>query len=55
MKKWGCFQPDCRFTVDEVPLPFIIVRKTTYEVDVPKAQKEDHKNWVSQSKSGLNK
>ena len=42
-KRWGRFRPNCQFNVDQVPLPFVVDRKTTYEVDVSKAQKEDHK------------
>ena len=54
-KKWGHFQPNCWFNVDQVPLQFVTDRKTTYKVDVPKAQKKDHKVWVSQPGSGLDK
>ena len=39
----------------QVPLPFVVDRKTTYEVDIPKAQKKGHKVWVSQPGNGLDK
>ena len=48
-RKWGRFQPNAWFNVDQVPLPFAIDRKTTYEVDVRKAGKKDHDVWVSQN------
>ena len=54
-KKWRRFRPNCRFDVDQVPLPFVVDRKTTYEVVVSKAQKKDHKVWASQPRSGLDK
>ena len=48
-RKWGRFQPSAWFNVDQVPLPFVIDRKTTYEVDVRKAGKKDHEVMVSQN------
>ena len=48
-RKWGRFQPSAWFNVDQVPLTFVIDRKTTYEVDVRKAGKKDHEVWVSQN------
>ena len=41
--------------VDQVPLPFVIDRKTTYEVNVPKEHRRDHKVWISNPGSGLEK
>ena len=48
-RKWGRFQPNAWFNVDQVPLPFVTDRKTTYEVDVRKAGKKDHEVMVSQN------
>ena len=36
-----------KFNVDQVPMPFAIDSKTTYEVDVSKEEKRDHRVWVS--------
>ena len=54
-KKWGRFQPNAWFNVDQVPLPFVTDRKKTYEVDVRKAGKKDHEVWVSQPGNVLDK
>ena len=53
--KWGRYKPKQRFNVDQVPLPFAIDRKTTYEEPVSKEQRKDHKVWVAQPGSGLEK
>ena len=54
-QKWGRFRPEQRLNVDQVPLPFVIDRKTTYEVNVPKEHRRDHKVWISNPGSGLEK
>ena len=54
-KKWGRFTPERRFNVDQVPMPFAIESKTTYEVNVPKGEKRDHRVWVANPGSGLEK
>ena len=46
-KKWGRFTPNRRFNVGQVPMPFAIDSKTTYEVDVSKEEKRDHRVWVA--------
>ena len=53
--KWGRFSPERRLNVDQVPLPFCIDRKTTYEASVPRAERREHLVWVSQPGSGLEK
>ena len=53
--KWGRFPPHTRFNVDQVPLLFAIDHKTTYEVDIPREEKRQHKVWVSNPGSGLEK
>lgn len=39
-EKWGRFKPEQRINVDQVPLPFAIDRKQTYEAPVP-----NNKHW----------
>ena len=53
--KYGRFKPENRINVDQVPLPFAIDRKQTYEPPVPKKDRKDHKVWVSNPKPGLEK
>jgi hypothetical protein len=53
--KWGRFRPSRRYNVDQVPMPFAIDRKTTYEVNVPKEERRAHRVWVSNPGSGLDK
>ena len=53
--KWGRYRPAQRFNVDQVPLPFAIDTKTTYEEPVAKEKRKDHKVWVAQPGSGLEK
>ena len=36
--KWGGFPPEKRFNVDQVPLSFVIDRKTTDEIEIPKEE-----------------
>ena len=52
--KWGRYTPDKRVNVDQVPLPFAIDRKTPYQESAP-ARRGDHKVWVRQPASGLEK
>jgi len=52
-KKWGRFTPNRRFNVDQVPMPFAIDSKTTYEIEVPKGKKRDHRVWIANPGSGL--
>ena len=51
--KWGRFTPERRFNVDQVPMSFAIDSKTTYEVNLSKAGKRDHRVWVANPGSGL--
>ena len=53
--KWGRFLPAQRINVDQVPLPFAIDRKTTYEPKVTKENRKDHKVWVANPGPGLEK
>ena len=50
--KWGRFPPPTRYNVDQVPLPFAMDVKTTYEMGTV-----GHKDkvWVRQPGSGLEK
>ena len=50
-KVWGRFLPHQRFNVDQVPMPFILDKKTTYES--PKGRNE--KVWIACPGSGLEK
>ena len=54
-QKWGRFPPSQRLNVDQIPLPFAINRTTTYEDDIPKENRKDHKVWVANPGSGLEK
>ena len=54
-RKSGRFTPERRFNVDQVPMPFAIDSKTTYEVNLSKAEKRDHRVWVTNPGSGLGK
>ena len=53
--KWGRFGPEKRFNVDQIPLPFVVDQKTTYEIDVPREEKRSHRVWVSNPGAGLEK
>ena len=53
--KWGRFTPERRFNVDQVPMPFSNDNKTTYEVNLSKAEKRDYRVWVTYPGSGLDK
>ena len=53
--KWERFTPERRFSVDQVPMPFAIDSKTTYKVNLSKAEKGDHGVWVANPGSGLDK
>ena len=51
-EKWGRFRPSRRFNVDQVPLPFVIDKSTTYEsADVGRHDKV----WVCHPGAGLDK
>ena len=55
-KKWGRFKPNRRLNVDQVPLPFEIEVKRTY--DLPPMEKRDkraHRTWVASPGAGLEK
>jgi hypothetical protein len=55
-QKWGRFKPDCRFNVDQVPLPFAIDRKTTYhEAPADPVERRGQRVWVNQPSGGLEK
>lgn len=55
-RKWGRFSPSKRLNVDQVPLPFVIESKRTYEVPMGKGkERQDHRVWVAQPGSGLDK
>ena len=54
-KKWGRFDPKRRFNVDQVPMNFAIDTKSTYEVNVPKEDRRDHRVWVAHPGSSLEK
>ena len=52
-KKWGRFLPDKRLNVDQIPLPFVIESKRTYEIPMNKGkERQDHRVWVAQPGSG---
>ena len=53
--KWGRFLPNQRFNVDQSPLPFAIARSRTYEEGRPCGESRNHKVWISQPGSGLEK
>ena len=55
-ERWGRFLPEQRLNVDQVPLPFVIDKKTTYEVPCGRGkERRDHRVWVAQPGSGLDK
>ena len=54
-QKWGRFTPNQRFNVDQVPLPFAVDVSKTYEVPLSKDERRNHRVWVNQPGSGLNK
>ena len=49
--KWGRFPPWLRFNVDQVPLPFVLDKKTTYELPIGR----NEKCWIATPGSGLDK
>ena len=54
--KWGRFLPKERFNVDQSPLPFSMNVKKTYEqIEKGNPEKRNHKVWISQPGSGLDK
>ena len=55
-KKWGRFPPKKRINVDQIPLPFVVESKRTYEIPMSKGkERRDHRVWVAQPGSGLDK
>ena len=53
--KWGHYTPERCWNVDQVPMESAINRKTTDEEPVEKESRKDHKVWVAQPGSGLDK
>ena len=51
----GNVTPERRFNVDQLPMPFAIDSKTTLEVNLSKTEKRDHRVWVANPGSGLDK
>ena len=51
----GPFRTGKRFSVDQIPLPFIMDQNTTYETDVPREEKRSHRVWVSNPGAVLEK
>lgn len=47
--KYGRWTPECRYNIDQVPLPFVVEQDKTYDVTGNKQV------WVSQPSSGLDK
>ena len=45
--KWRRFRPSRRFNVDQVPMPFTIDSKTTYERKLPRGEQRQQRTWVS--------
>nr|XP_047139036.1 uncharacterized protein LOC124814961 [Hydra vulgaris] len=55
-KKWARFPPKKRINVDQIPLLFVVESKRTYEIPMSKGkERRDHRVWVAQSGSGLDK
>ena len=54
-KKLRRFTSDCRFNVNQVPIPFTIDCKQTYEVKVEKEDKRNHCVWVANPRLRLEK
>lgn len=54
-EKWGRFIPRQRLNVDQSPLPFAVTTKRTYEHMEKGGQQHNHKVWISQPGSGLDK
>ena len=54
-EKCGKFPPHIRFNVDQVPLPFAIDCTQTYERSVSAEDRNNHKVWITQPGSGLDK
>ena len=53
--EWGRFTSERRFNVDQLPMPFAIDSKATYEVNLSNTEKRDHRVWVANPESGLDK
>ena len=54
--KWGRYAPEQRFNVDQSPCPFVINTKKTYEMlEKKNPNNREHKVWISQPGSGLDK
>ena len=54
-QKWGRFTPRQRLNVDQSPLPFAVTTKRTYEYIGEGEEQRNHKVWISQPGSGLDK
>ena len=54
-EKWGSYKPSQRLNVDQGPLPFAVSTHKTYEHINSGVKQHDHKVWVSQPGSGLEK
>ncbi|XP_065664823.1 uncharacterized protein LOC136086454 [Hydra vulgaris] len=55
-KKWGRFPLKKRINVDQIPLPFVVESKQTYKIPISKGnERRDHRVWVAQPGSGLDK
>ena len=54
-EKWGRYQPKQRLNVDQSPLPFVVGTTRTYDHVDKDVNQHDHKVWISQPGSGLDK
>lgn len=54
-QKWSRFTPRQRLNVDQSPLPFAVTTKRTYEYIREGEEQRNHKVWISQPGSGLDK
>lgn len=53
--KYGYYKPEMRINVDQSPLPFVIDHHTTYEINITEEQRPNHKVWIRQPGSSLDK
>ena len=55
-KKWGRFPPEKRINFDQIPLPFVVENKWTYEIPMSNGKERcNHRVRVAQPGSGLDK
>ena len=54
-EKWGRYQPKQRLNVDQSRLPFVVGTSRTYDHLDKDLDQHDHKVWISQPGSGLDK